>query len=185
MSHPSKKVKGPFLLESSKVVYENPWITVREDRVTRPGGSSGIFGIIDMVGGSSILPLDSDGFVYLVEEYKYGIDRVSVEVISGAIDGLETPLEAAERELEEELGMRAERWDDLGKVDPFTTVVHSPNFMFLARDLHRTEANPDEGEEVVPKRIRFEEALQQVLESKITHSASCVLILRAARLLGL
>ena len=178
------KKRGPYTVISSRVAYKNPWIQVREDAVIRPGGSEGIFGVIEMVAGASVLPIASDGSVYLVEEYKYGIGRNSLEVISGALNNSESPVEAAKRELEEELGLTASSWKDLGVVDPFTTVVRSPNYLFLAQELGGGQRNPDEGEEVRAVRMPFDEALRRVLECKITHSASCVLILKAARLLG-
>lgn len=178
------KNRGPFQILESETVYKNKWITVHEDHVIRPGGSRGIFGVIEMVPGSSVLPLDKEGYVYLVKEYKYGIDKESIEVISGAIDKNESPLDAAKRELEEELGFTAHCWEALGYVDPFTTIVNSPNFLFLAREFKITSTNLDEGEKVIPIRVKFSEALEKVLKGEITHSASCVLILRAARVLG-
>ena len=176
--------RGPYTVMSSRVAYKNPWIRVREDAVIRPGGTEGVFGVVEMVAGSSVLPIASDGSVYLVEEYKYGIGRSSLEVISGALDDCEAPVEAAKRELEEELGLTAKSWRDLGVVDPFTTVVHSPNYLFLAQELGTGRTNPDEGEEVHAVRMSFDEALRRVLTCEITHSASCVVILKAARLLG-
>lgn len=183
MSENSKK-NGPFEILSTKIVYQNPWIRVREDSVIRPGGSSGIFGIVEMVSGSSVLPITKDGMVYLVSEHKYGIERESLEVISGALDSNETPLDGAIRELQEELGLTAGKWTELGVVDPFTTVIRSPNFMFLAEDLRSGPSNPDEGEEVYAVKYPLVDALNMVMSGKITHSASCVLILKAARILG-
>lgn len=179
-----EKIIGPYKVTDSKIVYENPWISVREDSVIRPGGKTGIFGVVTMVAGSSVLPLDDEGNVYLVKEFKYGITRESIEVISGAFDKNETPLACAKRELEEELGLRAEEWIDLGYVDPFTTVVNSPNHMFLAKGLKKYEAHPDDGEQLKLLKVSFEKALEMVLSGEITHSASCVTILKAARELG-
>ncbi len=86
--------------------------------------------------------------------------------------------------MEEEFGLTASSWKDLGVVDPFTTVVQSPNYLFLAQELRSGRTNADEGEEVRVVRMPFDEALRRVLECEITHSASCVVILKAARMLG-
>lgn len=102
-------MENPFNLLDSKEVYKNLWIQVREDKVIRPGGKEGIFGIVTMVPGSTVLPLTSDGYVYLTKEYKYAISSQSTEVISGAIDKDENPLQAAQRELKEEAGLIAEK----------------------------------------------------------------------------
>jgi len=176
--------KGPFILLTSRDVYRNPWISVREDKVIRPGGTEGIFGVVEMKAGSSVLALTDDNEVFLVREYKYGIEHDSIESISGAIDGSETPLETAKRELKEELGLEASEWIDLGIVNPFTTIINSPNYMFLARGLTVGENNPDDGEILHTIKMPFSEVVDMVMNGEITHSASCVLVLKAERYLN-
>jgi 8-oxo-dGTP pyrophosphatase MutT (NUDIX family) len=156
---------------------------VREDEVIRPGGSVGFFGVVDMVGGSSVLAVDGNDEVYLVREYKYAVGRDSLEVVSGAIDAGETALDAAKRELREEAGLIAAEWQELGTVDPFTTAIRCTNHLFLAKGLSPTPADPDDGEEITIVRVPIEAALNMVLAGEITHASSCILILRAARLL--
>lgn len=175
-------MKNPFTLIDSKEIYKNPWIQVREDNVIRPGGKEGIFGIVTMVAGSTVLPLTSDGYVYLTKEYKYAIGSESTELISGAIDKDETALEAAQRELQEETGLIAEKWTDLAVVDPFTTVVQSPNHIFLAENLITDKTNLDEGEVINLEKVPFKEALRMVMDGEITHGATCVVILKTALL---
>ena len=175
---------GPYSVLASLSLYENPWMRVREDKVIRPGGSEGLFGVVEMVGGSSVLAVEDNGDVYLVREYKYAVGRDSLEVVSGAIDAGETPLAAAKRELREEAGLIAAEWQEIGTVDPFTTAIRCTNHLFLAKGLSQTPADPDDGEEITLVRVAFETALQMVLAGEITHASSCILILRAARLLG-
>src|SRR5215468_8202470 len=144
--------QGPYQLLASEPKYRNRWIALREDRVIRPGGSEGLFDVVEMTSGSSVLALDSDDKVFLVREYKYAIGRDSLEVVSGAMDEGETPLIAAQRELREETGLVAAEWEDMGAVDPFTTAIRCRNHLFLARGLTHTTASPEDGEElsVVP-----------------------------------
>lgn len=171
--------KGPFQVLSSEQVYRNPWISVREDKVIRPGGNEGIFGVIEMQTGSTVLAIDEENMIYLVKEYKYGIEKDSMELMSGAIDEGESPLDAAKRELEEEIGIEAKEWVDFGLVNPFTTIVNSPNYMFLAMGITKSEQNLDEGEVLEIEKVPFSEAVNMVMKSEITHAASCVLILKA------
>lgn len=171
--------KGPFELRSSEKVYVNPWISVREDKVIRPGGKDGLFGVVTMLPGSSVLALDTKGNVILIKEYKYAVERETIEVVSGGIDTNETPLEAAKRELREEAGAEAKEWIALGTVDPFTTVVNSPNHLFLAKGLAQFAPHPDEGETIERLIVPYTEALRMVQRGEITHGASCVLILKA------
>lgn len=171
--------KGPWVVTDSKEVYKNPWIAVREDKVIRPDGRMGIFGVVTMKPGASVLPMDEAGNVYLVKEYRFSVERETIEVISGGIDANESPLEAAKRELREETGIEAEEWIDMGVVDPFTTVVNSQNFIFVARKLKFSDANPEGTEKIEKMKMPYAQAKEWVMESKITHGASCTLILKA------
>lgn len=177
------KTNGPWKIKNSQEKYKNPWIYVREDQVIRPDGKDGIFGVVEMVAGISVLPLDDDGFVYLTKEFHYAIGGDSTEVSGGAIDQGETSLAAAKRELKEELGIEADEWIDLGTVNPFTTVIKSPSTIYLARKLHFSEANWEGTEKIETVKIKFEAALEMVMQSEITHGPSCVLILKAAEYL--
>jgi ADP-ribose pyrophosphatase len=172
---------SPYRVISSKSIYQNPWISVREDKVITSSGNKGIFGVVEMKAGSTAMNEKKE--LYLVKEYKYGIGRESIELMSGGIDGNETPLNAAKRELEEETGLQAKEWIDLGMVDPFTTVIHSPNYMFLALGLEQRSQSLDDDEILDVVKVTFLEALEMVTRSEITHSASCVCILKAYRYL--
>lgn len=177
------KKHGPWKIKSTKMVYKNPWISVREDQVIRPDGKDGIFGVVEMNAGVSVLPIDDNGYVYLTDEFHYAVESNSIEVVSGAIDGKEKPLEAAKRELKEELGIKAKEWIDLGLVNPFTTVVHSPAHLFLAKNLQFGKSNPTSTEDIKLVKVELEKAVEMVMKSKITHGPSCVLILKAKEFL--
>ncbi|KKU48409.1 MAG: Pyrophosphohydrolase related protein [Parcubacteria group bacterium GW2011_GWA2_46_9] len=173
------KINGPWKIKDSVEKYKNPWLRVREDQVIRPDGKDGIFGVIEMVAGVSVLPLDDEGFIYLTKEFHYAVERDTIEVVSGGIDRNEKELEAARRELKEELGIEADEWIELGTVDPFTTVINSPATMYLAKKLRFAEADPEGTERIHVMKIKLVDALNMVMESKITHGPSCVLILKA------
>ena len=175
---------NPYRLTSRREIYSNPWIRVREDRVIRPNGTAGMFGVVEVKPGASVLAMEGDGSVYLVKEYKYGVARESIEVMSGGIEEGETPLDTARRELREELGLTAAEYVDLGMIDPFTTAAKSPNYLFLARGLERCGSEPDEGEFLEIVRVPFERAVEMTMSSEITHAASCAVILKAQVWLG-
>ncbi len=171
--------RGPWRVIGTKDVYINPWIKVREDQVIRPDGKNGIFGVVTMKPGVSVLPMDENHNVFLTQEYHYAVERNSIEAISGGIEEKESVLDAAKRELKEETGIEAKEWTDLGSVDPFTTVVNSPNHMFLAKGLSFSVANPEGTEKIKIIKVSFEQALDWAINSKITHSATVALILKA------
>src|ERR1019366_5564826 len=95
-----------------------------------------------------VLAMDADGSVYLTEEFHYAVGRVTLEAVSGGIEAGETPLDTAQRELREELGIVAGKWTELGVVDPFTANVVSPTRLFLAQELTFAETK-HEGTELI------------------------------------
>jgi ADP-ribose pyrophosphatase len=177
--------KGPWTVTNSKTVYKNPWINVREDKVIRPDGKDGIFGVVTMKPGVSVLPLDDEGNVYLTKEYHYAVESDALEVVSGGIDEGESKENAAKRELKEETGIVANEWIDLGVIDPFTTSIVSPNYLYLARGLEFSGTSPEGTEKIETIKVSFKEAIQLVMESKITHGGTVALILKTKNYLGL
>ena len=173
------RIKGPWQIEATVHKYENEWIAVREDRVIKPDGKPGLFATVRMKSGVSVLAMNDSNQVYLTSEYRYAIERESIAVVSGGIDDGELPLVAACRELREELGIEATEWINLGQVDPFTSAIHSPASLFLARKLTMSEAKPESTEVIRGLKVDLSEAVRMVLESEISHGPSCVLILKS------
>ncbi len=103
---------------SSREVYRNPWIRVREDVLEHADGTRGLYGVVERPDFALVIPAEDDGF-WLVEQYRYPIDRRSWEFPQGTwspgADG--SPEELARAELAEETGVRADRLDHLGRVD--------------------------------------------------------------------
>lgn len=178
------KNNGPWKIKSTKQVYKNPWISVREDQVVRPDGKDGIFGVVELKSGVSVIAVDDNNNVYLGKEYQYVMKDYNIKATDGGIDDGETPLEAAKRELKEELGIIAKDWLSLGFVDPFTEVIKSRSYLFLARKISFLKTNKEGTETIKMIKIKFDEAVKMVLESKITHGPSSVLILKAREYLS-
>lgn len=177
------KKNGEFIITDSVRKYKNPWIEVVEEKVVGPNGKEGLFGIVRAKDGGSVLPMDDNGFVYLVDEFHYAIGKNEAETISGGREEGEEYLEAAKRELKEETGIEAGEWIDLGITQPLTTLIDCPQKLFLARKLSFSESNPEESEDIKLMKIKFEEAVRMVMNSEILHAPSCVLILKAEKYL--
>jgi len=173
-----------YQLLDNRTVYDNGFICVTEDKVIRPGGQEGLFALVKMRDGATVLPVTPDLKVYLAQEYKYSMRRDCLELMSGGIEEGESPLDAAKRELKEELGLAAKQWTPMGYVDPFTATVNSRNYMYMAQDLESVEAQNDPNEIVKLVLVSLSDAIGMLMDGIITHSASCVLLLKAARLLG-
>ena len=176
--------KGPWTVTESRSVYRNPWITVREDKVVQPDGDEGVFGVVEMKPGVLVLPVDDDGNAYLVREYRYTLDRETIEAIAGGIDADEPAKEAARRELREEGGITAEEWLELGVIDQLTEVVVAPCHLFLARRLAFAPPKREGTESIKVVKVPFDQALGWVMDNTITHAGSVALILKAKRYLG-
>lgn len=120
----------------SRQVYANPWMTVREDDVRRPDGTSGIYGVIDKPDYALVIPLDA-GRVHLVEQYRYAVGARRWEFPQGtAPDRADMePTELARRELLEETGLVAGRLQLLGELDVAPGMSAQRGRVFLATDL--------------------------------------------------
>ena len=173
------KQHGPWEIISTRNVYKNPWIVVREDKIIQPDGTQGTYGVIDYGSGVSILPLDDKGFVYLVEQFRYALGSDSLETAAGGIDKNEIPLDAAKRELAEELGITAKDWIGLGFLYSLTSIIAHRTDLFLAKKLSFGKPHPDPTEVLKMIKLPFQEAFDMVMESKIVHAPTCVLILKA------
>lgn len=175
---------GPWTIQETSQKYQDAFISVQEDQVLRPDGQPGMYATVTMKPGVAILPIDSNNIVYLARQFRYALGEESIEVVSGALEEDELPLEAAKREVEEELGIKAEEWIELGLFHIDTSIVDCPVHLFMAKQLTFTESNPEGTETIKRLKVPFDVAVQMVMDSKITHSPSCVLILKVSNLLS-
>ncbi len=172
---------GPWKIKSRTEKYKNELVQVYEDEVVRPNGEPGTYAMASIKEGVNVLALDDEGFVYLSREFRYAVGRETIETVGGAMEDGEETLDAARRELREELGIEAEELIEMGLVDPITSMIDSPSHLFLARKLTFTESDQDSGETIQRVKMKLEEAVQMVIESRITHGSSCVLLLKTER----
>ena len=124
---------SPWRTLSAHEVYRNPWISVTEYQVVRPDGSAGIYGVVDPGDNVTIVALDADERVWVVEDFIYPIQRRGWFLPTGAIERGEDPLLAAQRELLEETGLRAETWRRLGAFYLSPGIATQRSYLFLAR----------------------------------------------------
>ena len=177
------KKYGPWTIQETSQKYENSFINVREDQVLQPDGQPGMYATVTMKPAVAILPIDSDRIVYLTRQFRYALGKESIEVVCGAVEEDEPPLEAARREVQEEIGIKAEEWSELGVFDLDTSIVHCPVYLFLVKQLTFTPANQEGTETIERFPIPLDEAVQMVMGNQITHAPSCVLILKAHKAL--
>jgi len=150
---------------STREVYANPWMTVREDAVRRPDGSAGIYGVIDKPTAAVVVPRD-DGRLHLVEQFRYPVGHRRWEFPMGTAPDREEldPAELATRELEEETGLRAGRMDLLGRLDIAPGMSSQREHVFLATELTAGPTRREHAEQDMRARwftvAEFEEAVR-------------------------
>ena len=175
----------PWKTLSSRPVYENPWTRVREDIAEMPNGKTTIYGVVDCGECVGVLPFLDDRHVVLVRQYRYVFgENNRWEMPTGGVKSDETLLEAAHRELREEIGYDAE----LRKLNTYYTsksVMHEIAHLYIGSHLSQIEAIPDETEFLEVEKFSFDEVLQMVLQSEIRDSMTVLAVLYAARQLGL
>lgn len=172
---------NPWQTKSSRTVYNNPWIRVREDQVIRPDGGPGIYGVIEIRPSIGVVAINERDEVVLVGQWRYTVNRYSWEVPRGGSHPGETEmLHVARRELAEEAGVRAKVWQPLGPVDVCNGVADDVQSLFLATDLSPTERQLDPEEDIIVEWKPFSEAVERALDGRITEVCSVAAILRVA-----
>jgi 8-oxo-dGTP pyrophosphatase MutT (NUDIX family) len=123
---------------SSRVVYRNPWMTVREDEIRRPDGSPGIFGVVEKPDFALVLPRCGDGF-WLVEQFRYPVGRRAWEFPQGSWgrEGAGDQVALARQELAEETGLRAGSMTHLGHLYEAYGYSTQGFDVYLATDLEQ------------------------------------------------
>ena len=174
------RVHGPWQIAETTTRFTSEFFDVFEDRITGPDGKPGTYATITVKPGVAVIAIDDEGRAEPHRQFRYAIGRNSVEVVCGGCDPGEEPIEAAKRELREELGIIANTWTDLGAIDPDTSIVRNPTRLFIARDLQKTTVDRDATEDIQSMTTPLDEALRMVMDGVITHAASCVLILKAS-----
>lgn len=178
--------ENPWTIIASQEVYDNPWINIRHENVIKPNGEEGIYGIAHFkLKAIAIIPLDEDNNIWLVGQYRYPLKEYSWEIPMGGGAFDEDNVEAAKRELKEETGIIASNWTELGKLHTSNSVTDEVGYMFLAENLQFGEAEPEDTEILILKKISLKVAIQMVMNSEITDSLSIAAILKVARLKGI
>ncbi len=183
MSEPREPVSrvGPWLRRSRRVAYENPWITVWHDDVTRPDGSPGIYGVVHFTNlAAGVVVLDDDDRVLLVGQHRYTLDAYSWELPEGGVPPGESALDGARRELREETGVEADDWRELARFDLSNSVSDETGVVFAARATSHGAAAPEPSEELAVRWVAFSEALAMTMDGRITDAITIIGLQRVA-----
>lgn len=172
----------PWKTLSTKPIYRNRWLSLREDLVELPDKRTTIYGVVTCGQCVGILPFRDPETVILIQQYRYVAKRTTWEMPTGGVHPGESIEEAAQRELAEEIGYRAGRLIPLGSYHTSKSVLDETAHLFLAEEIASVVLPRDETEFITVRPFPFPEVLQMVLAGEIVDSMTIIAVLVAARL---
>jgi 8-oxo-dGTP pyrophosphatase MutT (NUDIX family) len=172
---------GPWRRRARRIAYENAWITVWHDDVTRPDGDDGIYGVVHFANlAAGVIVLDEQDRTILVGQHRYTLDEWSWEIPEGGVPPGEAPLDGIRRELREETGIEAAEWLELARVHLSNSISDEAAILYLATHLTHGTASPEPTEQLETRWVAFDDALAMTLDGRITDALSVIAIQRVA-----
>lgn len=179
--------ENPWKTINPKVVYKNKFgYQLRDDEVINPGGKKSSYIFLEkLTTGVCVLPVDSSGIAYLLSQWRYPIDKLSLEIPAGGVEVGETPLKAAQRELLEEVGFSA-KMTHVGHIYEANFITKIKTFIFLATDLRQGPNNPDTSEKFDVLKYPLKEVLNMIKNNQIDdpRTSHTVLLVKELQLLS-
>ena len=173
----------PWKTLTSRPIYENPWTRVREDIAELPDGKTTLYGVIETGDAVGILPFLEDDHVVLVRQYRYVFaENHRWEMPTGGVIPGEALLDAAQRELQEEVGYRAGELTYLHTFYSSKSVMYEIAHLYLGSRLVKAQSIPEETEFLEVAVFPFDEVLKMVLDSEIRDVMTIVAVLIADRM---
>ena len=173
--------RNPWVTLSSRQVYANPWIVVREGQILNAKGKPGIYGVVSYRNRAvGVVPVDDEGHTYLVGQWRYCHGRYEWEIPEGGCPEGESSLQTAHRELREETGLLATRIEPLRLgLELSNSISTEVCDLYLARGLSQGPADPEDCEELRVWRLPLSEAVAMAKDGRIQDSPSVIALLLA------
>ncbi len=172
---------NPWRRLSTRRVYDNPWIGVREDQVIHPAGNQGIYGVVEFKNRAvGVIPIDADQHTWLVGQYRYALDRYEWEIPEGGCPVDETPEQTARRELREETGLIPGQLELILEMQMSNSCTNELGYVFVARDLQPGPAAPEASEQLQLRRLPAAEAIAMAASGELRDSLTVAGLLKLA-----
>jgi ADP-ribose pyrophosphatase len=174
----------PWTTASSRQIYTNRWLSLREDEVVLPDQRTTIYGVVTCGHCVGVLPFIDANTVLLIKQYRYVAKRVTWEMPTGGVHPGEVVEAAAQRELSEEIGYRATHLKWISTYHTSKSIMDETAHLFIGEGLEEFKLTPDDSEFIEVQPFPFEKVVQMVLASEIMDSMTVIATLHAARLRG-
>jgi ADP-ribose pyrophosphatase len=174
----------PWRTLSSRTVYRNPWMSLREDIAEMPDGHTTIYGVVALGECVGVLPFVGSDRVLLVRQFRYVQSDARWEIPTGGVHAGELLEEAAQRELQEEAGHRAERLTWIGSFYTSKSVCEETAHLYIGEGLVPSRRTADETEFIEVSEFPLAEVVQMVEDCRIMDSMSIIAVLHAVRMRG-
>ena len=171
----------PWTILAQKTLLDRKWLRITEDSVRLPNGTIiDEFHVMHSPNWAAVIAVTPDRQIVMVEQYRHGLGRTSLELPSGVIDPGEQSLDAAKRELFEETGYQAQNWVALVDVSPEPSRSTHRAFFFVAYGAERVgDARPEASEVINVRLLHVNNLLGQVVQGRMDHAAHLGAILLA------
>jgi ADP-ribose pyrophosphatase len=166
---------------SSRLVHRGKVVNLRVDEIMLPNGQTTSREVVEHAGAVVVIALDEAGHVFLVRQYRHPIKQSLLELPAGGLEPDEEPSAAARRELQEEVGLEAAAWTELGYFFSSPGFASEKLHVFLAEDLRPAEAHPDDDEDIVVVRYTLEQLYQHPERLHDAKSLAALFLLKARR----
>lgn len=173
------ETKNPWQTLSSAIKYDNNWIRVIENKVINPSGNPGIYGVVHFKNSAiAVIPLDEENNTWIVGQYRYTLNTYEWEVCEGGCPEDENPLDAAKRELLEEIGLVADTYELIMTTELSNSVSDEISYTYIARGLKQVENTPEETEKLQIKKLPFDEVFNMAMRGEIKDALSVASIFK-------
>ncbi len=181
MADRRRLARAPWRTLSTREVYANPWMRLREDLAELPDGRTTVYGVVECKPAVGVLPFLDEQTVVLVGQYRYVARHFLWEMPTGGVRAGEGLEDAARRELAEEAGYAADRLVKLCAFDSSKSIVEETAHIYLAEGLRPVGGEADDTEFLEVRAFPFADVLRMVEASEIRDAMTVVAVLHAAR----
>ena len=166
----------------SKYIYQGNVIDVRYDNVELSTGQKSVRIVVEHPGGVVIVAKKTSDTILMVEQFRYPIKQTSFELPAGKLEKGEEPFPAAQRELEEETGYKANKWENLGYINTTPGFCDEKLYLYFATDLEFVGEHPDDGEIIKAHEFKIDEVFEKIKNGEINDSKTICALTRAFKI---